>query len=77
MKVQAPHGSVLSVLKKKENAGNLKFEKKPFDLLRRIHRHIGRQQALPVPQLRVDDRIVDAFEVEQTLVPSYLRIEGD
>src|ERR1700739_1378060 len=72
IKVEAPH---LSQCLEKRNAGGLEFEEELLDLRVRMHRHIGRQQALPISQLRVHDRGIDTSEVEPTCVSSDLRVE--
>ena len=57
------------------DAGGLKFEKELLDLVRRGDRHGGRQQALLVPQFRIDDRAVDAAQIERRAVALHLRVE--
>ena len=45
-----------------------------FDLMP-IHCKISQQLALPVPQLGIDHRIVDAFEIKQAAVSPHLRVK--
>ena len=56
-------------------SGSLKLKEELLCFLGSICLHIGRQQALPIPQLGVCDRVVDTFQIEQTSVSFYLGIK--
>src|SRR5262245_18884893 len=53
----------------------LEFEEQPLDLLGRVDAHVGRQEALAISELGIDDGIVDALEIEDAIVPLDLGIE--
>jgi len=54
----------------------LKLQEKLLDLIMRLDAHIGGQQALPVPACGIDDRIINALEVDEPAVSSHLGIKG-
>jgi hypothetical protein len=47
----------------------LKLKKKLLNLVTCFYRHVRRQPGLAIPQPRIDDRAIDASEIQQPVIP--------
>ena len=74
MKVLAPQGSFLQRLEERHARG-LELEEQLLDLLVRIEPHVGRQQALAVPEAGSMTGCVHVLEVEEAAVALHLGVE--